>query len=163
MRVLDPVQLQQLPAEINVQVMDDHGQVIRNVKLQRQEGQNDYYTCSFPADTVGQLKLKVASISGTDENLEVPMEVITPRLELEDPRVDHHMLVSLAQTTGGKEVALADARAQLPKLLTSAAQVIPLPYEQRLLSAPRLLTIVMTLFVLLITAEWILRKVHGML
>ena len=52
------------------------------------------------------------------------MKVITPRLELEDPRVDHHMLSALAQATEGKEVALADARTELPKLLPSAARVI---------------------------------------
>jgi uncharacterized membrane protein len=163
MRVLDPVLLQQLPAEIGVQVVNDDGQVIRNVKLQRQEGQADYYTCSFPADTVGQLHLKVPGVSGIGVNLDVPMKVITPRLELEDPRVDHHMLSALAQATDGKEVALADARSELPKLLPSAARVIQLPYEQQLMRAPVTMALVMALFVLLVTAEWVLRKVHGML
>ncbi|HEX4125362.1 MAG TPA: hypothetical protein VHY37_11595, partial [Tepidisphaeraceae bacterium] len=163
MRVLDPVLLQQLPAVIDVQVVDDTGQVIRNTKLQRQEGQNDYYTCSFPADRVGNFHLKVPSVSGTGVNLDVPITVITPRLELEDPRVDHHVLAELAQMTGGKEVALADARAVLPKDLPSAARVIPQPDEERVLAAPRIVTIVLLLFVTLVTAEWILRKVHGML
>jgi hypothetical protein len=133
------------------------------VKLQRQEGQNDYYTCSFPADRVGRFTLKVPGVSGTGVNLEVPVEVITPRLELEDPRVDHHMLAALAQATDGRELPLADASTLLPKVLVSAARVIQLPFEQRLLSAPLTMTLVMALFVLLVTAEWVLRKVHGML
>jgi hypothetical protein len=47
----------------------------------------------------------------------------------------------------------------LPELIPSAAKVIPIETSQPLWDAP----LAMILFVFLITAEWLLRKVYGML
>jgi hypothetical protein len=48
---------------------------------------------------------------------------------------------------------------ELPALIPSAAKVIPIESSQPLWDAP----LAMILFVFLITAEWVLRKVYGML
>ena len=95
-----------------------------------------------------------------------------PKLELAEPEVNRVALAQLASETrdlaeetrliGGVSTGLiepAAARDQLPKLLTSAARVRLIETPQPLWDAP----LAMILFVFLITSEWVLRKVYGML
>jgi hypothetical protein len=58
----------------------------------------------------------------------------------------------------GQTVDLAEAAAKLPQLIQSAAKMIPVETSRPLWDAPLALTI----FVLLITTEWIVRKMFGM-
>jgi hypothetical protein len=69
------------------------------------------------------------------------------------------LLSRLASETLGTSLNLAEAREKLPNLITSAAKIIPIQSDQPLWNAP----LGMALFVMLILAEWIIRKVHGML
>ena len=85
--------------------------------------------------------------------------MIEPRLELEDPRVNPISLSSIASETLGQAVPFDKARAMLPGLIPSAARTTLMPSDMPLWSAP----LTMILFMLVITAEWILRKVYGML
>jgi len=80
--------------------------------------------------------------------------------------VDRTLLVRLADETSGLPpdqarpplIELPTARADLLKI-PSAAVSIPFFSDRHVWGAP----LVLTLLVLLITAEWILRKVFGML
>ena len=81
-----------------------------------------------------------------------------PRLELSQPQLDRTLLTRLSAETLGQTVDLADAAAKLPKLIQSAAKVIPVETSRPLWDAP----LALTLFVLLITSEWIVRKMFGM-
>jgi hypothetical protein len=83
-----------------------------------------------------------------------PFVVKSPQLELESPVVDRSMLTSL-----GRVVDLSTARTQLPDLIHSAARIIPVELSRPLWAAPLALMI----FAGLITLEWVLRKVYGML
>ena len=74
-------------------------------------------------------------------------------------QVDRTLLSRLASETLGQTVAFDEARAVLPTLIPSAAKIIPVETSQPLWDAP----LVMALFVGLITLEWVLRKVFGML
>jgi hypothetical protein len=87
------------------------------------------------------------------------MEVSVPRLELSQPQVDRTLLTRLASETLGQTIELAEARAKLPTLIASAAKVIPIESSQPLWDAP----LAMVIFVLLITVEWVMRKMYGML
>jgi hypothetical protein len=103
--------------------------------------------------------VKLPPIAGSVESLDLPLEVIVPRLELNQPQVDRAALSRLAAETGGKVVELNQAAGQLPQLIPSAAKIIPIDISRPLWDAP----LAMILFVLLITPEWVLRKVYGML
>jgi hypothetical protein len=83
-----------------------------------------------------------------------PFVVKSPQLELESPVVDHSLLSSL-----GRQVDLNAARDELPKMLHSAARIIPVEMSRPLWAAPLALII----FTVLITAEWVFRKLYGML
>jgi uncharacterized membrane protein len=155
-RVYNPVLLQQLPPEIGVQIRNgDEGGVIAEQKLQRQETQPDYYTTTFVADRPGQFQAYVSSAAGEQKR---QFAVAVPQLEMDDAAVNHALLNRLAADTGGKAFSLADAPAQLAAIPTLERTVNqhssnPLWHGWAALG----------IFVLLITAEWVLRKVYGML
>jgi hypothetical protein len=127
--------------------------------MQRQEGQNDYYVASWTADAIGHFVLKMPALGGNTEPAEQPITVKVPRLELSQPQVDRTLLTRIASETLGEVVPYEQARERLPSLITSAAKIVPVDTNQRLWDAP----LAMTIFVLLITVEWVLRKVYGML
>ena len=154
-RVYNPTFLQQLPPEIPVQVRRDDGTVVSEVKLQRQEGQPDLYGGSIVADREGEFVAHVTSAAGERERR---FAVKAPRIELDDVSVNHPLLNRLAAETGGKAMTLAEAPAQLA-MIPSLERKTPNPTTNPLWNgwAP------LVIFVLLITGEWVLRKVYGML
>jgi uncharacterized membrane protein len=158
LRILDPQLLQQLPEQIRVEIQDAAGQVVRHETLVRQEGQPDLYAATYTADRVGQFTVKLPPIAGGVDEQEVPVSVAVPRLELSQPQVDRTLLTRLSAETMGQTVNLADAQLKLPQLIQSAAKVIPIETSRPLWDAPLALAI----FVLLITSEWIVRKMFGM-
>jgi hypothetical protein len=84
--------------------------------------------------------------------------VAVPQLEMDDAAVNHALLNRLAADTGGKALSLADASAQLaaiPSLERTVNQHSSNPLWHGWAA--------LGIFVLLITAEWVLRKVYGML
>jgi uncharacterized membrane protein len=158
LRILDPQLLQQLPEQIRVEIQDQAGQVVRHETLVRQEGQPELYVAAWTADRVGQFTVKLPPIAGGVNEQEVPVAVAVPRLELSQPQVDRTLLTRLSAETLGQTVDLAEAGTKLPQLIPSAAKVIPIETSRPLWDAPLALAI----FVLLITAEWVARKMFGM-
>ena len=158
LRVLDPQLLRQLPEQLPVELVDESGNLIRRENLQRQEGQLELYTMSFTADRVGRFSARLPPISGEAKALDVPVEVIVPRLELVQPQVDRGLLSRLASETLGQTVPFAEAGEKLPAMIPSAAKIIPIIASQRLWDAP----LALLLFVVLITTEWVIRKLYGM-
>ena len=158
MRILDPQLLQQLPDQVRVEITDGNGQVIRHENLIRQEGQPELYEASYTADRVGNFTVKLPQLAGQIEAQELPVTVAVPKLELAVPQVDRTFLTRLASETLGKVVDLDKAPAVLPKVIQSAARVIPVETSRPLWDAP----LALSLFVLLITGEWVGRKMFGM-
>jgi hypothetical protein len=95
---------------------------------------------------------------GGIEKQELFFEVNAPRLELNQPQVDRTLLTRLASETMGEAIDYGNARAKLVAI-PSAAKEIPVEISEPLWNKDRALWI----FVLLITLEWVLRKVYGML
>jgi uncharacterized membrane protein len=159
MRVLDTKLLQQLPDQIRVQVRDESGELIGEENLMRQEGQADLYIAAFTADRVGRFTVELPSMASGVDALQVPYEVSIPRLELAQVQVDKTLLNRLASETLGKTISLADAATSLTNDIPSAAKLIPVTTSSPLWDTP----LIMILFVGLITVEWVVRKVFGML
>ncbi len=155
-RVIDPQLQSQLPEQIRVQLMDAQGQVVAQPTLLKQEG-GETLLASFPADRVGRFTVKLPSVAPGVDELTLPLVVAVPRLELATPQVDRTTLARLASETGGQVIDLADARERLPQI-PSAERLVPLLSSQPLWDAP----IILTLFAVLITMEWVGRKMFGM-
>jgi len=159
LRILNPQLLPQLPEQIRVDIIEEPSQaVVAQQMLIRQEGQPELYTAAFAADRIGAFSAKVASIAGGVDDLAVPYQVRVPRVELASPQVDRAAMQRLATQTGGELINFADAATRLPTLVLSAARVIPIETARPLWDAP----LAMALFVLLVTIEWALRKMFGM-
>jgi uncharacterized membrane protein len=154
-RVYNPAFLQQLPPEIPVQLRRDDGTVVAEQKLQRQEGQPDLYAASFVANRQGEFVAHVTSAAGERDKRLV---VLQPQLEMEDVSVNHPLLSRIALETRGAVLTPPDAPAQLAAI-PSVERRTPNPSSAPLWNgwAP------LVIFVLLITSEWVLRKVYGML
>jgi len=173
MRVLDPTLVSQLPEQIRVEISEgsvtgttlpasnptEVGTLYRTEMLVRQEGENDLYELSYTADRVGQYVLQLPAIASGVEAMQVPITVAVPRLELATPAVDRTLLSRLASETLGQTVEFSQAASKLPTLLPSVAKIIPVESAQPLWDAPLALAI----FAVLITAEWVTRKMAGML
>lgn len=157
-RLLDPSLPAQLPDQLRVEIANSDGQAVRQETLLRQAGQNDVYTASFTADRTGSFTARLPAVAGGVEPLEVPLEVIVPRLELAQPQVDRVTLARLASETLGQSMNASDAPEKLPQLIPSAAKIIPVRSGTPLWDAP----LALALFVVLITLEWVLRKLNGM-
>ena len=152
LEILNPVLAQQLPRQISVPILNESGQLIRQVVLNRLED-STRYTATWPADTLGRFTARLPPM-GDGPAVDRPFIVQPPQMELESPEADRSMLSSLART-----VELPTARDELPRLIHSAARTIPIETSRPLWDAP----LAMILFAGLITAEWIFRKAFGML
>ncbi len=156
-RVLDPAIAGQLSDQLRVQVLDGDGAVARTETLLRQDGQDTLYRGSWTADRIGSFVVRLSSLAGGIDMMELPVEVRSEPLEFAKPMVNRELLASLA-SEGGAVVELADAD-QLPAMIKSAQRKIPLITAEPLWDAPLALAI----FMALIVSEWILRKMYGML
>ncbi len=156
LKVIDPMLLPQLPPQMRVDIVDEKGVTVRQETLQRQESPSDLYAVTFPGDVLGKFTVKLPDAVTNSTNMDVPIEVIYPRLELSKPQVDELMLRRLAPPE--QIVPLAEAR-KLPDLIKSAARTVPVPNTEPLWNRWQALAI----FMLLLTSEWVLRKAYGMI
>jgi hypothetical protein len=159
LKVLDPQLLTQLPDQIPVEINGADGKTAYRENLVKQEGQIDLYMASYTADKIGKFEAVLPPIAGGVDSMNVPFEVNVPRLELSQPQVDRTLLTRLAAETNGKSYELDQAQAHLAADIPSAAKQIPVEISEPIWNKNRALV----LFVLLITVEWVLRKVYGML
>lgn len=159
LRVLDPQLQQQIPDELRGDIVDSAtGQLIGQQSFVRQESQHDLYVASWTADRIGRFVVKLPHVALGTEALEVPVEVTVPRLELASPQVDRTFLTRLASETLGQSIPFDQASGKL-LAIPSVAKIIPIESAEPLWNAP----IILVLFVGLIAAEWITRKMNGML
>lgn len=161
--ILDARLLSSLPAELPVKITSADGQLLAEHILRRQTDESTSlsgrYTASWTADRIGSQTLTVAALSDEDKDIQLPVDVQAPRLELIDPSIDPAFLQHLAQQTGGAVVPLAVAADRLDALIPEAHQVVSADAAVLLWSAP----LVLALFGILLAGEWILRKRLGMI
>jgi uncharacterized membrane protein len=157
LRLLDPSLLTQVPDQLRAEVVDENGTLIAHQTLVRTAPASDTFGGSWTADRTGRVTVRLASLAPGIDPMELPVEIIVPRLELAMPQVDGVALARLASETLGQNLTLAQASEVLPTI-PSAAKVIPVDIAEPLWDAP----LVLLLFVGLITAEWVTRKMVGM-
>lgn len=162
LNVLDPVLSQQLSGSLSVEVLDESGQVVRRETLERQDSPPDTFAASWTADRMGRYTVRLPAGGGVETPVNLPLEVIVPRLELNNPAVNMPLLRQLAvrdEKTGQPVVLDLAGAARLPEMIPSAARTIPILTPEPLWDAP----LAFLIFTVLLTGEWVLRKMYGML
>ena len=157
LRVIDDQLGTQLPDALGVEVVDSDGKLVAHDKLQRQPTRKDVYRLLLPLSDVGRYTAKLPSVAPGVEPMQAPFDVIVPRLELSDPRPARSVLSQYAGQTDGSMIEYDKAASQL-LAIPSAARMVPVEATWPLWSSPLLLA----LFVALLTAEWIARKLAGL-
>ncbi len=117
-------------------------------------GSRRVYRAAWRPTTPGHLRLHVAEPALQDIDITHHIEVIHPNDELRQPLPDHDRLRALAEQTGGQIVPLGQLD-ELIKLVPNRARRTPNDIREPLWDSPLALIVV----VLLLTIEWIGRKV----
>lgn len=156
-KVVDPVLLQQLGPQLRVEIVDEQGRPVRTETLNRQETPPELYSATVVLP-VGRYTARLPKLGEGAEEQELSFKVEVPRLELAEPAVDRTLLGKMG-VPPDHVLTLADAKAKLPTLLKSASRTYPEYTPKPLWNH----WIVLGIFVLLLTVEWVLRKVFGML
>lgn len=157
--VLDAQARIDLPEFLEAQISDQDDRPIATVKLNRLSQEAKWFEGAFTPDREGSFFVTVA--------LPNPMPGEKPPVamfratragrEAAVPQADHDTLRSLAAMAAGQAVPLADFKS-LAQFLPDKSIKIPDDLAEPLWDTK----LVIALFVLLITAEWILRKAAGM-
>lgn len=159
--LLDPQLARQLPDRIDAELRDAEGQPVRTVPLVRRQdaaGEGDRFTGTFAADRAGAYTLIVPPLAADVPALAANVNVEIPRAELDRPAVDRAALTRLANDTGGEVVPLSSI-SQLAELIPSVEKRVPVITDRALWDSPLALILV----ALLLTTEWVGRKVAGMI
>jgi uncharacterized membrane protein len=154
-RLLSPDLLQQASDPLLAQITDDAtGEPVRQVQLSRQGIATDVYTGSYTADRAGTFSAKLLQFGNAQSVASYNIQM--PQLELDDPRVD---IAGLSRLATEEPIPFDQAAQKLPTVIHSAARIFPIEASQPLWNAP----LALLLFALLITTEWVVRKMLGML
>lgn len=113
------------------------------------------YASPWLAGVSGELELVVTEPALADLDLRVPIEVVADDDELRRPEADVPRLVSLAEATGGRVVPLNDlARLTEPGVVRNLARKTANDVAEPIWNS----ALALALIILLLTLEWIGRK-----
>jgi hypothetical protein len=159
-RLLDPKYEPVRRREVRAQLVNldakEEAHRTREVPLTAIPGQPGEYRGALPNDVAGRHELRLPGLDGIEETV-LPFRVeLPPRHELLQAGLADDALTGMALSSGGRFYRENDLH-EMP----DTVKAVPHPYEQRqevLLWGP----LAMALFVLLITAEWLLRKASNL-
>ena len=111
------------------------------------------YRATWRPTDAGTLELRVNEPALDALDLRRRVDVFAPDDELREPRPDHQRLARLASQTGGAVVPV-DQLDRLPQLVPNRDRRIPNDVSEPLWDSPLVLIVVLVL----LTTEWVLRK-----
>ncbi len=154
LRLLDAARAGEEIDSINATIETTDGKPVGDIVLRR-AGENDAeFTATFLSDAAGNFRVRVEDPLVGPNPLIAEVEVFSPDNELRRPETDHALLAALAEETGG-QVLSPDELATLPQLLPDRSLTTDNPLTERIWDTPFFFGV----FLLLVSAEWIGRKV----
>ena len=141
---------------ITAQLEAADGTPLGEIDLRSIPGTSGQYAATYFPDQVGQLRVRVTDPLLGGDPLVADVEVFSPDDEFRRPETDHALLATLAEETGGI-VLRPDELERLaePGLLPNRSIRTENPLSERIWDSP----LAFLLILLLLTAEWIGRKV----
>lgn len=149
----------QVPEKVSVSIRSSQGVKLAEPMLTRLTANSKHFQGSFLSKEVGQLEVV---FQPRRYGLDLPdvrafFEVDRQSLEDRKPEANVEMMARLAESTGGKVVQPWDA-ATIPDLIPDRKYVVPDDIVETVWDSK----LAMMMFVILIGAEWILRKLNGL-
>lgn len=156
LRLLDARLADQLSSTVTALVETEQGEAVADIDLLPIESSRGQFGATVLPDTIGVLHVRVDDVRLDGLDLEATFEVYAADDELRRPETDHELLEDLAAATGG--VVLDDETLPAlmdPEVLPNRSVRTLNPLTERIWDAP----IVFILALLVLSAEWIGRKV----
>jgi uncharacterized membrane protein len=154
LRLLDAELSDDRRESVTAIIEDETGQPLAEVVLRREDERHDRFSSIYIPDRSGAFRVRLddRTLSGLSQLAQ--FEVIAPDDELRIPESDHETLEMLATATGGRMIE-ADALDTLPEYLPNRSLRTINPLTERIWDTP----LAFALLLLLLTLEWIGRKV----
>ncbi|MHC4993609.1 MAG: hypothetical protein ACYTGQ_01005 [Planctomycetota bacterium] len=165
LRITDPNLLQQAPEQIQVRVTPERaagaspllaGPTTETLTLTATDDPGHYRAVWTPT-VAGKMDISVTSPQLADQNLSQTLTVERDDDEMRYPATDHAALLTLADKTGGRMLGAEeiDQLASLPQ----ATRYTPADITEPLWNSP----LAFALVIILLTAEWIARRLIGLI
>lgn len=161
LRLIDDQLSPQLPDALGAELHDVSGKLIASPILQRQKGEGsrqDVFRALVPLRQAGRFTARLPSVASGVEAMQTVFDVVVPRLELSDPRPARSVLSQYASATDGAVIDLGEASHAL-RAIPSVARLAPVQTSWPMWSSPLLLVLI----ALVLTTEWVVRKLAGLL
>lgn len=152
-RLLDEQLIDAADMSLTAVIETDDGQRIAEVELPQVEGAEDRYAATYLLDRPGAYRIRLTHLQGIDQFTEATLDIVAPDDEMRRPETDHGLLAELSSATGGAVLEPA-AIGSLPDLLPNRSIRTLNPLTERIWDTP----LVLALALLLLTLEWIGRK-----
>jgi hypothetical protein len=145
-------------AAVDVTVTAPGGDAVP-LKLRRSDAAGGRFTAALLADRAGLYRVQAAARRGSAPlgSADRWMYVGAGDREFADPRLNEGVLRRIARTSGGRYVRAEEA-ARIPSWLKDAAPESPAPEQRDLWHEPW----AFVLIIVLLSAEWVLRRVWGL-
>jgi hypothetical protein len=156
--VLDPDLLASLGDQTTLALRDARGLAVAEAPAERVDPSSSVFEASFVAPRSGSFVVGCREITPRtgDQPATAVFRVTPADLEAQRPEADHELLARIALETGGQALnALTEAFGQIRDRSARIPDDISEPLWDSKLA--------LILFLLVITAEWALRKVFGLL
>ncbi|MGE4620102.1 MAG: hypothetical protein AAEJ04_09875 [Planctomycetota bacterium] len=140
-------------AFLSLERVEPPGERSTEIQAVRNLARPEYYETSIEARELGEHRISL--IDREEEVASTLFRVVVPQLEYADPRMDRSRLQQIAALSGGKYHDIADA-AGVADEVEALEREVPISADREPLWDSRW---VLALFALLLTVEWILRKV----
>jgi uncharacterized membrane protein len=154
LRLLDAQLVETERATIAAVLETESGRKLADLELRRLPSSEDRFSATCVPDTAGSLRVRVSEPALAEPGLVMPVEVYASDDELRRPETDHPLLERLALETGGQVLAPEDL-ADLPELLPNRAVRTLDPLREPIWDT----SLAFTLVLLMLTAEWIGRRI----
>jgi hypothetical protein len=154
LRLLDTRLAEMQLDRVDALLETESGVILTELQLSRLDTAEARFAATFLTDTPGRLRVRLAEPALHELRLEGEVYVYLPDDELRQPETDHDLLRQLAESTGGIMIEPDNLRI-LPESLPNRAVTISNPLTERIWDTP----FFFGLIVLLLTLEWVGRKV----